>query len=66
MTKLYSLTKNGREIVSVEMDVPDFMPRTTLNREWLKGIITEEVSASVKQPRRTRIIRSSKLTKVHA
>jgi hypothetical protein len=61
MKKLYSLEANGREIVSVEMDVPDFMPRTTLNREWLKGIITEEVSAVTKQPRRSRHTRTSKL-----
>jgi hypothetical protein len=61
MKKLYSLAKNGREIVSVEMDVPDFMPSTVINREWLKGIITEEVSASpVKPPRRVRHVRPSK------
>jgi hypothetical protein len=65
MKKLYSLEKNGREIVSVEMDVPDFMPRTTLNREWLKGIITEEVSAPVKAKSRPRTTRPSKTTKRH-
>jgi hypothetical protein len=63
MKKLYSLEKNGREIVSVEMDVPDFMPRTTLNREWLKGIITEEASASVKPKARPRATRPSKPVK---
>jgi hypothetical protein len=41
---LYSLKMNGGEVVSVEMDVPDFLPRAPkINRAWLKGIVTEQV-----------------------
>jgi hypothetical protein len=66
MKKLYALERNGQEIVTVEMDVPDFMPRTTINREWLKGVVTEELSASPKSARRIRNVRPSKASKVAA
>lgn len=41
--KVYSLTLNGKEEVSVEMAVtiPGVTPR--LNRQWLRGIVTEQV-----------------------
>lgn len=62
MKKLYALERNGQEIVSVEMDVPDFMPRTSINREWLKGVVTEELIQQ--QPiRRVRNTRPSKHAK---
>jgi hypothetical protein len=64
MKKLYALKRNGQEIVTVEMDVPDFITKTTLNREWLKGVVTEELA---KQPtRNVRNARPAKLVKVHA
>jgi hypothetical protein len=66
MKKLYSLDMNGQEVVSVEMDVPDFMPRTTLNREWLKGIITEEVANTPKPRRAHRAARPGRAVKVAA
>jgi hypothetical protein len=66
MKTLYALKRNDQEIVTVEMDVPDFMPKTTLNREWLKGIVTEELSASPKSPRRVHITRPSKRVKARA
>lgn len=65
MKKLYSLDVNGREAVSVEMDVPDFMPRTTLNREWLRGVITEEVSKPA-APKKSRATRPGKALKASA
>ena len=53
--KLYSLEVNGEQAVSVEMELPDFMTKTpTLNRQWLRGIITEQIEQRVqRQPRRT-------------
>jgi hypothetical protein len=65
MKKLYALKRNGQEIVTVEMDVPDFMPKTTLNREWLKGVVTEELAAQ-KPTRNVRNARPAKSAKVHA
>lgn len=58
MKKLYSLERNGEEIVSVEMDVPSFVPRTTLNRQWLKGIVTEEIRKPVTKVRPARPARA--------
>jgi hypothetical protein len=66
MKQLYALKRNGQEIVTVEMDVPDFMPKTTLNREWLKGVVTEELNASQKSTHRVRNTRSSRPAKVAA
>lgn len=62
MKTLYALKRNGKDVVTVEMDVPDFVPRTTINREWLKGVVTEELVQ--KQPvRRIRNTRPAKRTK---
>jgi hypothetical protein len=45
MTQIYSLAANGKPLVTVSMEIPDFLPRTPkLERTWLKGIITEQVS----------------------
>lgn len=55
--KVYSLTLNGKEEVSVEMEVtiPGITPR--LDRQWLRGIVTEQIrkktSTPVKSRRRT-------------
>jgi hypothetical protein len=51
MKTLYALNANGKKIVTVAMDVPDFMPVAPhLNREWLRGIVSEEVNTIRKKP----------------
>jgi hypothetical protein len=64
MKKLYALERNGQEIVTVAMDVPDFMPRTTINREWLKGVVTEEIAFAPKPVRRARNANTTRASKV--
>jgi hypothetical protein len=61
MKTLYALKRNGKDVVTVEMDVPDFVPRTTINREWLKGVVTEELVQ--KKPVRVRNHRPAKRAK---
>ena len=48
--KVYSLTLNGKEEVSVEMAVtiPGVTPR--LNRQWLRGIVQERLRKKVAAP----------------
>jgi hypothetical protein len=48
--KVYSLTLNGKEEVSVEMDVtiPGITPR--LNRQWLRGIVHEQLRKKTAAP----------------
>jgi hypothetical protein len=61
MSQVYSLKLNGTEIVSVEMDVPDFLPRAPkINREWLKGIVTEQVRAAAPAKKKVRTVRHAK------
>lgn len=44
MTKLYSLSMNGKPAVTVSMEVPDFLPRTPkINKTWLRGIVHEQI-----------------------
>lgn len=54
--KLYSLTMNGKEEVSVEMDsditVPGITPR--LDRQWLRGIVTERIRKKTSTPTKSR------------
>lgn len=51
--KLYSLSMNGREIVSVVMETPDFLPcRPNLNRHWLRGIVETHVRANLPKSNR--------------
>ena len=62
MKKVYSLTVNGSEVVSVEMDVPDFLPRAPkLDRTWLMGIVTEQVAKAARPKGKTRNTRPGKL-----
>ncbi len=48
MKKLYSLSKNGKEVVSVEIDIPLLLPiQTRLDRTWLRGVIASQVTSAV-------------------
>lgn len=48
MKKLYSLSNNGQEIVSVEIDMPVLLPiQTKLDRTWLRGVIASQVTSAV-------------------
>lgn len=39
---LYELRMNGKRLVKVDMEVPDWLPiEPKLNQKWLKGVITE-------------------------
>lgn len=59
--EVYSLKLNGQEIVSVEMDVPDFLKRAPrINRTWLKGIVTEQISQALPVKKKSRSVRPAK------
>lgn len=61
MTQIYSLAVNGKPAVTVSMDIPDFLPRAPkIDRKWLKGIVTEQVSAVVSKVRPTRATKPAK------
>lgn len=60
MTQIYSLATNGKPLVTVSMEIPDFLPRTPkLERTWLKGIITEQVS-QISKSRPARAVKPAK------
>jgi hypothetical protein len=51
MKKVYSLTKNGAEILSVEIELPPGLPiQPTLNKNWLRSTVAEQFVR--KTPRR--------------
>lgn len=59
--EVYSLKLNGQEIVSVEMDVPDFLKRAPrIDRTWLKGIVTEQISRALPAKKKSRNVRPAK------
>lgn len=62
--KLYSLTMNGQEIVSVEMENVDFLPcRPNLNKHWLRGIVQTHVRANLPKSGRRSVRPATKAVK---
>lgn len=50
MTRLYTLAVNQKEIVAVDMEVPNWLPvQPKLNRSWLHSIVRQAL-ARVLQP----------------
>jgi hypothetical protein len=43
LKKVCSLTKNGKEILSVEIETVDWLPTPKVNKTWLRNLIAESL-----------------------
>ena len=58
--KLYSLVANGREVCSVEVESPSWLPvRPRVPKYWLRKVIVKALALNLAQPAYLRYDRST-------